>query len=77
MIGAVLPLDKTAVSSAGAHGLMQLTEETYEWVSGKLKLDMLHREAIRQTSERDGSCEKESSVYAHLRSRQSSDMERG
>ena len=29
--------NRTAVSSAGAHGLMQLTEETYEWVSGKLK----------------------------------------
>ena len=44
------------------------------WVSGKLKLDnMLHREAIRQTSERDGSCEKESSVYAQLRSRESSE----
>ena len=28
--------DKNAVSSAPAFGLMQLTEETYEWVSGKL-----------------------------------------
>lgn len=29
--------DRTAVSSAGAHGLMQLTEDTYDWVSSKLK----------------------------------------
>lgn len=29
--------NRTAISSAGAHGLMQLTEETYEWVSSKLK----------------------------------------
>lgn len=29
--------DQNAVSSAPAFGLMQLTEETFEWVSGKLK----------------------------------------
>lgn len=29
--------DETAVSSAGAKGLMQLTDSTYAWVSGKLE----------------------------------------